>query len=370
MKTSLFPLAGLLPAFLITSLHGQALGLPVLANPGNTATWTTENIATGTRTVFTINANSVFDWNGFNLPSGSELVFDFVGGNSVVNMLNGTSTNVLAGNVTSNGNVGFFSPDANLVVSGNITAKSVTLSALDVDTASFLSGGSYTLSGGLMKGLTVTGQIRAMDGDIVLAGRTVLVDTGAKLKAKGAAQIAGGTEVVVERTGSGQRLKQSSGTGFVLHLGDTRASRIEIAAGKQIVNEGRLDVGNTGHRIFLEVGKDGKITRDSSGLIIGNLSVNGKQEVKASSLRQNEGDAASAVSTSTLKMPALKRPDGTVASASRTLVNNAPMSASADGGRDRKRQAPQVASHDRGRKPLLQRASFFGMRGGSTPAKR
>ena len=43
------------------------------------------------------------------------------------------------------------------------------------------------------------------------------------------------------------------------------------------------------------------------------------------------------------------------------------MSASADSGRDRKRSSRQVASRD---KPLLQRASFFGMRGGSSGSKR
>lgn len=369
MKTSLFPLAGFIPALLIAPLYSQTLGSPVLSTPG-TATWVSQNTPSGTRTVFTITSNSIFDWNGFNLPSGSELIFDFVGGESVVNMLNGTGANILAGTVTSNGNVGFFSPNAALIVSGNVTAKSVTLSTLDVDSAAFLSGGDFTLSGGAMKNLTVSGTIKATDGDIVLAGRSVELSEEGSLHAKGAAFLAGGTEVSVARSGAGQRLKQTGDQGFVLHLGKTRASRIEIAAGRQIANEGTLNVGTGGQRIFLEVGKNGKVTKDSKGIVIGNLSVNGKLEVRSSSLERNDGDSAAAISSSSLKLPALKRPDGSAAARSRMMVNNAPVSANADGGRDRKRQTQQVASHDRGNKPMLQRASFFGMRGGDSTAKR
>ncbi len=371
MRTSLFPLAGLVPALLAAPVHGQAPGVPVLATPG-TATWASETISTGTRTVFKITGNSIFDWNGFDLQDGSELVFDFIGGDSVVNMLNGTGVHILAGTVTSNGNVGFFSPDADLLVTGSVTANSVTMAALDVDTAAFSGTGTFSMSGAAdsFNGLTVTGQIRATGGDVVLAGKAVEIGFESKLQAKGAALIAGGTEISVARSGSGQRLKQGSASGFVLHMGDTRASRIEVAAGEQITNQGRLDVGRGGQRIFLEVGKNGKIARESSGIIVGNLSVNGKVVTKGSSLKPNEGDAASVISTSSLKMPALKRPDGSVAAKSRTVVNHAPISASADGGRDRKQPPQQVAGNGRGGKPMLQRASFFGMRGGDSTVKR
>ncbi len=368
MKTSLFPLAGFLPAILAAPLYGQASGVPVLSTPG-TATWATENIGTGTRTIFKITGNSIFDWNGFDLPQGSELVFDFIGGDSVVNMLNGTGVHILAGNVTSNGNVGFFSPDAELVVTGNVTANSVTLAALDVDAAAFSGTGTFTMSGasGAFNGLTVTGQIRATGGDVVLAGRAVDITADARLDAKGAVQIAGGTEITVARSGNGQRLKQGGNAGVVLHMGESRASRIEIAAGERITNQGRLDAGRGG-KIFLEVGKDGQIAREKPGIIVGGLTMNGKS-ARTSSLKPNEGDAASAIGSSALKMPALKRPDGSPVSKSRTLVNHAPISASADGGRDRKRPAQQMASRGQGRS-MLQRSSFFGMRGGDTAAKR
>jgi hypothetical protein len=367
MKTSLFPLAGMLPAFLIAPLHAQIPGVPVVSS-GN-ASWLTEPTAGGFRLVFQIGANSVLDWsNGFNLAEGNEIVFNFTGGDTVVNMLGGTGLNSIAGTVTSNGNVAFFSPTADLVVSGNVTAKSVTMAALDADPAVFLSGGSYTLSGDPagFNGLTVSGHIRATGGDVVLAGRWIDLGRTAKLKATDSVRMAAGTEITVDPSAGGRKMKVERGNGFVLNLGETRASRIEVAAGSEISNNGRLDAGNG--RIFLEVGNNGKVVQHGRGILVGNVSINGKVEHGAS-IRPNEGDAASALSPSTLKMPAVKRPDGSTVMASRTVANSTPVSASADGGRDRKGGAAQVASRDKGPKPMLQRASFFGMRGGSTTVK-
>jgi hypothetical protein len=371
MNHLLFPLARLLPAFLVGPVLAQGLGTPVLSTPG-TATWATETTATGSRTIFTITGNTVLDWGRFDLASGSELVFDFVGGDSVANMLGGSGVNFISGTVTSNGNVGFFSPAADLVVDGSVTAKSVTIAAMDVDPAAFVGGGSYTMSAdpGGWNGLSVTGEVSATRGDVVLASRFTDVSGSAKINARGAVRMAGSTNVTVAPAGSGRRLKENSGRGFVLHLGETRASRIEVAAGQEITNRGRLDAGSRQNRIFLEVGDDGKILREGGGLTVGRVSMNGEYDDDGIAIDPHEGDGAGALSSSSLKIPALKRPDGSAASSARTLVNEVPMSASADGGRDRKRSASQVASRDKSAKPMLQRASFFGMRGGSQVVKR
>lgn len=368
MTTSLCPLAGLIPAFLIAplSLYAQMPGVPVLSS-GN-ATWVTELTPTGSRLVFQLTSNSVIDWSsGFNLSEGSEIFFNFTGGNTVVNMLGGTGLNSISGTISSNGNVAFFSPTADLVVSGDVTAKSVTMGALDADPAAFLSGGSYTLSGNPagFNGLSVSGKIRATGGDVVLAGRWIDLGRDSKLRASDSVRMAAGTEITVDPSAGGRKMKVESGSGFVLNLGETRASRIEVAAGSEVTNNGRLDAG-TG-RIFVEVGNNGKIVNHGRGIMVGNVSLNGKVEHGAS-IKPNEGDSASALSPSTLKMPAVKRPDGSAVMASRTVANSAPISASADGARDRKGSVSQVASREK--KPMLQRASFFGMRGGSTTVKK
>ena len=127
MKAVPFAFRAVLLGLFSSPLHAQG---PVLSTPG-TATWSTEITAGGgTRTIFTITDNTVLDWNQLNLGTDSELVFDFIGGDSVVNNLTGTKTHKLDGDVTSNGFVGFFSPNAHLRIDGNITAKGVTIANL------------------------------------------------------------------------------------------------------------------------------------------------------------------------------------------------------------------------------------------------
>jgi len=359
MKLSLFPLAGLVPALLIVSVHGQAVGVPVLSTPGS-ATWLSEATSTGTRTIFTITGDTVLDWGQFNLGSGSELVFDFVSGNSVVNMLNGSSTHTIGGNVTSNGNVGFFSPNAPLKVTGTVTANNVTLATMDVDPQTFNSGGTFTMTAGSGSMLTVSGTVTATKGSVVLAGQTVRVNATGLVQAKDAVRIGGGRKVTVEKSGFGRRLKESSGEGFVLNFGETRAPRIEIAAGQEINNSGRLDTGSLNRRIFLEVGNNGKILREGAGVMVGRTDIEGEYLENGYAVNPNDGLLAG-VNNSTVNMPAVKRPDGSLVSASKKVVNDVPMSASVDSVSDRKRANTQVASN--GKKTILKTGSFFGMRG-------
>jgi len=368
MNITLFPLAGLLPALLLVPLHAQGLGNPVLTTPG-TATWSTEVTASGSRTVFTITGNTILDWGQFNLASGNELVFDFVGGESVANMLGGSSTHTIAGTVTSNGNVGFFSPAAPIRVTGSVSAGNVTIATMSVDPVAFNSGADLSLSAVSGSALTVSGTVTATSGSALLAGQEVRVRGSGKIHAADAVRIAGGSQVEFSRNGLRRQLNVARGSGFVLHLGEARASRIEVAAGQEININGKLDAGSRG-RIFLEVGRDGKILREGAGLMVGRMAIKGEYDPDGIEINPHEGDAAGAVSNSSVKIPALTRPDGSKASASRTLVNEVPMSASADSGRDRKPASKQVASRDSKSKSMFQRASFFGMNGGSGVVKR
>jgi hypothetical protein len=370
MNITLFAFTGFLPALLFAPLTAQGMDAPVLSTPG-TATWATEVTATGSRTVFTITGNTVLDWGQFNLASGSELVFDFAGGENVANMLGGSGANIIAGKVASNGNLAFFSPGADLLVTGSVTGKSVTLAAMSVDPSAASGGGVYTLQGaaGGAGQLVLSGSVQATGGDVVLAGSSTQVFGGAKVNATGSVLMAAAAKVTVDPGSSGPTLKAEGGEGFVLHMGETRAARIEIAASVEIQNGGRLDVGSKSQRIFLEVGNGGRIRQTGTGIMVGAVTIDGKIDRKGDEVSPHEGDSASVLSDSTLRMPRLKRPDGSTASGSRTIVNNAPMSASADGGRDRKGPEARLAQRDKP-KPLLQRASFFGIRGGSVAKPR
>jgi hypothetical protein len=345
-------------------LHAQE---PVLSTPG-TATWTTETTATGTRTVFNLTNNTVFDWQRLNLKNGSEMVFNFTGGKTVVNFLGGTRTHRIDGSVTSNGIVAFFSPSADLQVNGSIIAKGVTLATLNADAADVSDGDGFKMSGkGGFNYLTVNGRVEATDGDVVLGGERVIVGSGAKLQASRDVLIGGGREISVAASGD-RRLKEESGVGFVLHLGETRASRIEMVAGSETRNQGTIN--GEGSQIFLKVDDDGSITNESSGILVANADIEGDYNPVGSALLRNEGDGAPAINEGTLTLPKLTRPDGTkVYSETQTIKYTVPMSATGDARRDsnhsKRVNTQQMAQNDATRS-LLQRSSFFGMRGGKT----
>lgn len=362
MKAVPLAFRGVLLGLLTSSLHAQG---PVLSTPG-TATWATETTSTGgTRTVFTITGNTVLDWNRMNLASGNELVFDFLGGDSVVNNLTGSKSHRIDGSVTSNGIVGFFSPNAHLQVNGSITAKGVTIATLDVDPIDFASG-NYVMSGGAGKTLMVGGQINATQGDVALAGKLVILDGAAYVNASGSALFGGGENVSVNASGI-RRLNVVGTIGNVVNAGTATASRMEVAAGSHVVNDGRLDVGNS--RIFVEVGEGGAISNEANGVIVGDAVFEGAMVDNGLIIVPQEGDVPPLVSESRLKVPTLKRPDGSTVSTSKKLTYSAPMSASSDAGRTAKRKDRKVAKVD-SRKSLLQRSSFFGVRGGKTVASR
>ncbi len=342
-------------------MHAQG---PVLSTPG-TATWSTESTATGTRTVFTITGNTVLDWNRMNLAAGNELVFDFLGGESVVNNLTGTKSHRIDGSVTSNGIVGFFSPNAHLQVNGSITAKGVTIATLDVNPVDFASG-SYVMSGGGTNALKIGGQIKATQGDAVLASNVLVMKEESAVFASGSALLGSGEKVSVRSSGF-RKLSIVGTIGEIGQFGTIKAPTIEVAARQHIVNDGRIDAGIG--RIFLEVGEGGAISNETNGFIVGHAVFEGALVDKGLIIGRGEGDVPPLVSESRIKVPTVKRPNGKVVSTAKKLTYSAPMSASSDAGRTAKRQDRQVAKIDSSRS-LLQRSSFFGVRGGKTVSKR
>ncbi len=328
---------------------------PVLLTPGS-ATWTTTVLDGGTQTVFTVLDDTVLDWAEFRLEAGSSIQFDVLGGGGVVNQLGGSGSHYLNGTVLSNGVVGFFSPEADFEVNGSITAKSVTLSTLGTEAADFLDGGGYRMAdGGEFNFLTVNGEVRATGGDVVLAGRQVVIGDGADLVASGALRIAGLDAVSVSGQGA-RRLRAEGEEGFVLHLGEGRASRIEIHAGREVNLQGTLDA--VGGRVWVEVGDEGTIRSEASGIIMGETVFDGLLE-KGVAVGASSGDAPGAVSDGVLGVPALTRPDGTkVTGPVRVATSTAVGEAVARG------RAKTVSREGSGAgRAVLQRSSFFGMRG-------
>lgn len=391
-----------------TPLPGKG---PILATPG-TASWTDQTTATGTKTVFTLTGNTVLDWEQLNLAKGSELEFNFVGGKTVVNFLNGNGSHSIDGKVTSNGIVAFFSPTADLQVNGSIIAKGVTLATLNVDPNDFSDGDGFELIGsGGRNVLGINGHVQATDGDVVLGGEHIVIGGAGQVEASDNVLVGANRNFIVAPSGN-RRINQKDDKGFVLHLGHIKANRVEVAAAERIGNVGTIE-GNEG-RIFLRVGLDGSIVKETSGLFIGDQVFEGDDVITpTASADFDEADTALPVSEASLAFPKLSRPDGssvvpisapTSGSGSaapvsnpsgtpvnpgtapkpgisgggpqgshstvapRTLTYSVPMSASSDAGRDAagvrraSRQMAQVSESN----SLLQRSSFFGMRGGSS----
>lgn len=357
---------------------------PTVLTPG-TSIESVEAISGGTRTTFSLTGNTILSWNQLNLAEGSELVYDFQSGERVLNILSGSNRHTIDGVVTSNGIVGFFSPNANFDVRGSITAKEVVLSTLSTNENDFFSGNGFSLSGRSDIRLSVEGNITATDGDVVLAGNTITVMGGASVEASDSVLLGAGTDVGVLRSGE-QKLSVRSGDGVVLNIGEIRGSDIEIVAGPGVANGERIDAGEG--QVFIEVGNDMQITNDSNAVILGGSIFTSEAIQAGTVIIPNEGDSASGLSSGTLNIPVLKRPDGSVLSEKQTVSTSVPVSATGDGGRDYAKakssgSGGKSASNSKGiadargavanrqnKASLLKRSSFFGVRGGQGSSSR
>lgn len=349
---------------------------PTLLTPG-TSTESVEAISTGTRTTFSLTGNTILSWEQLNLEEGSELVYDFESGERVLNLLSGSKKHTIAGSVTSNGIVGFFSPNANFDIKGSITAKGVVLATLNTDAEDFFSGNSYSLNSDSAKSLTVGGDVKATGGDVVLSGSRVYIKGSSKVEASDSVLVGGGTDVQISNAGV-RKLAINSEEGSVINLGVIQAPQIETASGRTVSNGGVIDAGSG--KVFIDVGEGMEITNESSGVILADSVFSSEVIRSGIVIIPNEGDSAAGLSSGTLNMPMLKRPDGSVVSEKQAVRTSVPVSASEDSRRDtasssRKsggaRSSLKEFADARGavangeeKVSLLKRSSFFGVRGG------
>ncbi|MCU0795493.1 MAG: hypothetical protein MUF31_06105 [Akkermansiaceae bacterium] len=338
-----------------------------LTTPGS-ASWEVFQTDLGTRTVIRVEGDTVLDWDDFQLGSGSELVFDFVGGSTVTNQLAGGGVKSIDGSVIANGVVGFFAPEADIVVNGSISAKGVVISTLEGNAGILTQGGILQAGSGTGAGqVRVYGSITATEGDVLIAGSRVSLFSSSVVDASDSVMLAGSSRVALAPSGE-QRLYSAGETGLVRHLGRVQAQKVEMVAGGSIRNAGVIDTGSTG-KVFLTVGDSGEIVEDLSAVIVGDKVVDGliKAGAQYTALSGIDGDSAPAVSDGSLRIPALRRPDGSTVSGSRTVTYTSTMSASSEAARARASDETAERSAPKQEKAsLLQRGSLFGLRGGVT----
>ncbi|MEM1083445.1 MAG: hypothetical protein AAGI48_04940 [Verrucomicrobiota bacterium] len=338
-------------------------GGPTVATPGSVGC-TSMMTGSGVRTTYSVFADTILDWNTLMLPAGDELVFDFVGGNSVANRLGAGPAHRIDGQVSGNGRVGFFATGSNLEIGGSVSANEVVVSGLSLsDPSGFLTGGEYQLQGDgnfLTGWLSVDGMLEATSGDVIMAGSLMRVRGEARVRASGAIRGGAGETIDVEASGE-RRLTASGGTGTLLHLGDSRADLLEFVASGQISNGGRMEAGGGFGKVFLEVGPNGKILNEGTGVILGQATIMGDFDNDGVGIGYDEGDGLNLMNASVVKIPALKRPGGKQVSREQAIATNASMAGSADA--LRKSSVNSRTAAKRNKKPLLSRQSFFGMRG-------
>lgn len=340
-------------------------GGPVVEGPGAVNCGCTA-IAGGTRTTYSVAGDTVLRWTDFHLGAGDELIFDFANADdSVANLLLG-STHRIDGLVQSNGRVGFFA-QGDLSVSGRVEAREVTLSALDLqDPAAFLDGGDFAMQGDVLRQLAVTGEVEATAGDVRLAGDLVRVSGDAGLQADGAVRIGAGQQVAMAASGQ-RRVSATGGVGVLLHLGDTRGAELELVASGELANAGRLEAAAGFGKVYLEVGNGGTILNEGTGVIIGQPVITGNFDSDGVILGPDADDTLPVVNSSVVRIPTVKRPDGSVAAKARTVETTAAASASADALRKPVKREKRIARQS---KSLVRRQSFFGMRGGTREEQR
>jgi len=353
----------MLSATAVADLCPGSAGGPTVGTPGS-VTCASESTATGTRTVFSVMDDTILQWNWLNLAVGDELVFDFDGDHGVANQLASGASHRIDGKVEGNGRVGFFTEGADLEVNGSVVAEEVVVSANSLDDPSaFLGGGDFSLrSGGGLRQIAVNGLVQATNGDVIVAGDLVRVRADARLRASGAVRIGAGGQVDVKSTGE-RRVATSGGFGILLHLGDSRASSLELVATQEISNAGRLEAAGGFGKVFLEVGSGGNILNEGTGLILGQTMVMGNFDSDGVILGFDEGDGLAVVNSSVIKVSALKDPDGRQVSRAREISTDASTTGSADAFRKPVKKKPSRMAQSE-KKPLLRRQSFFGMRSG------
>lgn len=368
MKYCIRPTQGMMLAVLLPRL--VCAQEPTLGTPGS-ATWWSEATESGTRTVFNIYGDTVFEWPGVQLGAGSEWIFSFENGGSVLNLLGGTGVNRIDGRVEANGSIAFFSPQADLVVTGEIVADEVTLSTHEVNPADFLDGNGYasaTVSSGRL--LKIDGLVEATARDLLVSGSRINLGSQSELRAARTIRVSAASELDV--SSSGQASFRLESAGFLTNRGLIEARRVEVSSANEIFNHG--EIGELGGEVYLEVGEGGVISQDTHGVILGEVISNALIEANPR-LDVREGDAAPAVSDAMLKIPELTRPDGKRVSREQVVSHHGPMSASSDASRDRSR-GRQIAKREAERNgrsgSLLQRHGMFGLRGsrGAEPASR
>lgn len=327
-----------------------------------------------------------FEWNGAAPPNAAVL-------NRVVsgNAGRGGSLHNVEGNISfQDGALIVINPNSALDLHGMVAARSLLFATHHVDPIveqQLLDGLGGDFTGSSQPLRVIDGHLVALDGDAILAGRSVQVsalqnpaDDGAEIRAlNGSVRIFGGENFRLLPSGS-ERLQRlpGGGDGSVNSSKTVQANQdIEILAENRIENNGRIEGNFLTGTAFLRVDMGGDIINHN--IILASEIESSVPSFGTGIELTPDTDSPSPLSTGMSRFPVVRSPGQKQSSRTVVVYESAPSTGTASAQRQRSnrralqgsRPNTQVARNTtatRGRH-LARGKSFFGVRGG-TPAKK
>jgi filamentous hemagglutinin family protein len=220
-------------------------------------------------------ARGVIDWNSFSIGAGQHVTINN-GSGATLNVVTGNSASSINGLLSGTGSVYLINPQGVLVGPTGIitTGGRFVASTLGVSNSAFMNGGPLTFSGNGRGTVVNLGAISSTGSDVFLISRTTVSNQGTVTAANGTAELAAGSQVLLQDSSSGpQVFVQAGSAGQVLNSGAIRAAQINLQAA-----DGNVYALAGSHSVLRATGT---VTRDGHVWLVantGNVSAQGTVE--------------------------------------------------------------------------------------------
>jgi filamentous hemagglutinin family protein len=185
-----------------------------------------------TLTIDQTTSRGVIDWCDFSIGHGRVVTFNN-GSGATLNRVTGGDPSVILGSLNATGSVYLINPQGVLVGPTGVIATGgrFVASALNADNDAFMQGGALTLSGGGNGVVVNLGRIGSSGGDVFLVSRTLAANLGRIDAPQGTAEVAAGSQVLLQdASGSQQVFVQTGSGGVALNAGAIRAAQVNLQA--------------------------------------------------------------------------------------------------------------------------------------------
>ncbi|WP_250535944.1 filamentous hemagglutinin N-terminal domain-containing protein [Caballeronia sp. AZ10_KS36] len=286
-------------------------------------------------TINQASSRGIVEWCEFSIGSGRTVTFHN-GSGATLNRVTGGDASVILGRLSATGSVYLINPQGVIIGPGGVvtTGGRFVASTLNVDNRAFMGGGSLTFSGGGNGVVVNLGKIGSSGGDVMLISRTAVINAGDIDAAKGSAELAAGTQVLLQDSASSRQVFVQAGSkGKALNVGAIRAAQVSLQAADGNVyalagNRSAIRATGTATRdghVWL-VAEKGAVQADG---VIEAANGGGTVETRANQL--NVGGATVTAGTWKLDAPDLTIDRATANALSRSLSKGTSVDAQANG---------------------------------------